>query len=95
MLLKWRDFTKMCEYIFGVLGEIDKFYNLNYDYDQYALNAKKYTEDGRYEYQMHWMAYIGERLVSYYINKRLKVITIPRLADNNGFFKPYKAKTGD
>lgn len=94
IVLGWDDFVKMCEFVFGTLDYIDKFYGLGYNYEKYALNARKYTEDNRYEYQMHWVAYIGERLVSCYIDTCLKPLTIPRL-ENNGFFKPYKPKTGD
>lgn len=89
MVLRWDDFCKMCEFVFDVINEIDKYYNLNYKYDKYMKNAKKYTEDGRYDYQTHWMAYIGERIVSCYILKHMNPITIPRL-EGNGFFKPYK-----
>lgn len=92
MVLTWNDFTKLCEYVFGILDKIDKHYKLDYKPSRYAKNGMEYTEDGRNEYQMHWVAYIGERLVSYYIFKNLKAITIPRLTDNNGFFKPYEAK---
>lgn len=92
MVLNWNDFTAMCEYIFGILDKIDKHYGLDYKPSRYAQNARKYTEDGRDEYQMHWVAYIGERLVSYYIHKHLKARTIPRLKENNGFFPEYKTK---
>lgn len=94
MVLTWDDFVKMCDFVFGILNDLDKIYRLNYNYNKYALNAKAYTEDGRYDYQMHWVAYIGERLVSCYIHTHLKPLMIPRL-ENNGFFQPYKPKTGD
>lgn len=89
MVISWNDFCKMCEFIFKVTDAIDKFYNLGYNYDNYMLNSKKYTEDGRYDYQMHWMAYIGERLVSYYIATKMKPLSIKRL-QGNGFYKPYE-----
>lgn len=92
MVLNWSDFTKLCEYVFGMIDKIDKFYKLDYKPSRYAANGRQYTEDGRIDYQMHWMAYIGERLVSYYIFKNLKARTIPRLTENNGFFKPYEGK---
>jgi hypothetical protein len=82
----------MCEFVFGFLDKLDKRYGLDYDYEKYKANAMEYTEDGRYDYQMHWVAYIGERLVSYYIRTHLRQLMIPRL-ENNGFYKPYKAKT--
>lgn len=89
--MMWDDFCKMCEYVFGITNEIEKFYKLNSSPTNYMLNAKKYTEDGRYDYQTHWMAYIGERLVSSYIATKMKPITIDRL-EGNGFFKPYETK---
>lgn len=88
-VMKWEDFCKMCEFVFGVTESIDRFYKLNHLYDRYMVNARKYVEDGRDEYQTHWMAYIGERLVSCYIATKMKPITIPRL-ENNGFYSPYK-----
>ena len=89
MVLLWDDFVKLCEFVFGVLDKLDKVYELDYDYGKYKRNAKIYTEDGRFDYQEHWVAYIGERLVSCYIRTNLKALTIPRL-ENNGFYKPYK-----
>ena len=75
----------------GVIDKIDGFYGLHYTYDKYEKNAQIYTEDGRLDYQRHWMAYIGERLVSCYIDLHLKPLTIERLK-NNGFYKPYQHK---
>lgn len=89
IVIGWEDFTKMCEFVFNILEKIDEHYELNHDFARYADNALKYTEDGRLDYQKHWMAYIGERLISYYIDRKLKAITIPRLTENNGFFKPW------
>lgn len=89
MVLRWDDFCDMCKFVFGIIDEIDKYYNLNYSYNNYKLNAKKLTEDGRLGYQMHWVAYIGERLVSCYIYTRMKALTIPRL-EGNGFYEPYE-----
>ena len=91
MVLNWSDFCKMCEFVFGVIDKIDGFYGLHYTYDKYEKNAQIYTEDGRLDYQRHWMAYIGERLVSCYIDLHLKPLTIERL-ENNGFYKPYQHK---
>ena len=91
VVLNWEDFCDLCEFVFGVLDGFDKHYKLGYDYKKYEKNARQYTEDGRFGYQMHWVAYIGERLVSCYIKTKLKPITIPRLK-NNGFFQPYKPK---
>ena len=91
MVLNWSDFCKMCEFVFGVIDKIDSFYGLHYTYDKYEKNAQIYTEDGRLDYQRHWMAYIGERLVSCYIDIHLKPLTIERL-ENNGFYKPYQHK---
>lgn len=91
MVLNWDDFCSMCEFVFGVIDKIDKFYGLHYDYEKYMINAHRYVEDGRVDYQTHWMAYIGERLVSCYIDLHLKPITIKRL-ENNGFYEPYKHK---
>lgn len=91
VVLNWDDFCGMCEFVFGVLDGLDKYYELNYDYDKYKENALRFTEDKRYDYQMHWVAYIGERLVSCYIKTKLTPMTIPRL-ENNGFFQPYKPK---
>lgn len=91
MVLTWDDFTKMCEFVFGVLDRLDKHYRLNYNYQKYERNAKEFTEDGRFDYQMHWVAYIGERLVSCYIHTHLKQLMIPRL-NGNGFYKPYETK---
>lgn len=92
MVLKWNDFTKMCDFVFGVLARIDKYFKLNYNPEKYKQNALEYTEDGRYDYQTHWVAYIGERLVSCYIRLYLNAITIPRL-EGNGFFKPWHGTT--
>ena len=39
MVLRWDDFVKMCEFVFGVLDDLDKTYNLNYNYGKYSLNA--------------------------------------------------------
>ena len=78
MVLNWSDFCKMCEFVFGVIDKIDGFYGLHYTYDKYEKNAQIYTEDGRLDYQRHWMAYIGERLVSCYIDLHLKPLTIER-----------------
>ena len=91
MLLNWSDFCKMCEFVFGVIDKIDGFYGLHYTYDKYEKNAQIYTEDGRLDYQRHWMAYIGERLVSCYIDLHLKPLTIERL-ENNGFYKLHQHK---
>ena len=94
IVINWDDFCSMCEFVFGVLDGLDKYYKLGYDYKKYEENARKFTEDGRYDYQTHWMAYIGERLVSCYIKTKLKPLTIPR-PENNGFYKPYKPKEED
>ena len=91
IVMKWDDFCKMCEFVFKVVGAIDKFYKLDYKYTNYKMNARKYTEDGRFDYQMHWMAYIGERLVSCYIATKMKPLPIPRL-EGNGFYLPYQKK---
>lgn len=93
MVLRWEDFCKMCEFVFRGLFAIDKFYELNFNYKDYEDNALIYTEDGRYEYQKHWPAYIGERLVSCYIALFLKPKTIKRDMENNGFFAPYNSKS--
>lgn len=90
-VMKWDDFCKMCEYVFKITNRIDKFYKLNFSSGNYMLNAKRYTEDERYDYQTHWMAYIGERLVSSYIATKMKPITIKRL-EGNGFYSPYEKK---
>lgn len=88
-VIKWDDFCNMCEFVFNTTDYIDKVYGLKHNYNKYILNAREYTEDGRYEYQKHWMAYIGERLVSCYIATKMKPLTIDRL-DGDGFYKPYK-----
>ena len=88
MVLKWDDFVKMCEFVFSVTDEIDNVFNLDRNYYRYMENAIEFTEDGRFDYQTHWMAYIGERLVSFYIVNNMKALTIPRLV-GNGFYKPY------
>lgn len=89
MTLKWNDFCDMCKFVFHVLDKIDQDYKLDYNPEKYEENAREYTEDGRFDYQRHWVAYIGERLVSYYIHAYLKPLVIPRLKDN-GFYKPYQ-----
>ena len=91
MVLCWDDFCRMCEFVFGITEEIDKTYRLEHDHSKYMENAQAYTEDGRYDYQTHWMAYIGERLVSCYIATHLKPLMIKRL-EGNGFYKPYQKK---
>lgn len=91
MIINREDFDKLCEFVFSVLFELDRLWGLNFDEEKYEKNAKYFTEDGRYEYQKHFMAYIGERLVSAYIKENLKTITIPRL-DNNGFYQPWRPK---
>ena len=88
-VINWCDFVKMCEFVFKVTDDIDKRLNLNYNYQKYMLNAREYTEDMRYDYQTHWMAYIGERLVSCYIATKMKPLTIDRL-EGDGFYLPYK-----
>jgi hypothetical protein len=82
------DFNKMCEFVFKVLFELDKKYQLIFDYDKYVDNAYDYTEDDRYDYQEHFMAYIGERLVSMYIYLNMRPKFEKRL-ENNGFMLPY------
>lgn len=91
MIINRDDFDKMCEFVFSVLFELDKIWGLNLNPENYAENAQYFTEDRRYEYQRHFMAYIGERLVSAYIKTNLKTITIPRL-DNDGYYKPWRQK---
>lgn len=91
MVLNWKDFCNMCSFVFGVIDKIDGFYGLHYNYKKYEKNAEEYTEDDREDYQKHWMAYIGERLVSCYIDLHLKPLTISRLPIN-GFYQPYKHK---
>lgn len=91
MVLTWHDFCQMCEFVFKILDDIDKHYHLNYTYNKYLTNARDFTEDGRYDYQTHWMAYIGERIVSCYIHTKLKPLCIKRLK-GNGFFSPYQPK---
>lgn len=91
MVLNWKDFCKMCEFVFGIIDKIDGFYGLHYNYNKYEKNAEEHIEDGREEYQKHWMAYIGERLVSCYIDLHLNPLTISRLPIN-GFYKPYRHK---
>ena len=91
MVLNWKDFCNMCSFVFGVIDKIDGFYGLHYNHKKYEKNAEEYTEDGREDYQKHWMAYIGERLVSCYIDLHLKPLTISRLPIS-GFYQPYKHK---
>ena len=87
-VIGWDDFVNMCEFVFKVINHIDSSLNLNYNYSKYMNVAKKFTEDGRSDYQTHWMAYIGERLVSCYIATKLHPLVIERL-DGNGFYRPY------
>lgn len=91
-IMNREDFNKMCEFVFGVLFDLDKKWKLNKDYDKYLNNARHFVDDGRNNYQEHFMSYIGERLVSAYIAMDMKPIHIPRLT-NNGFYEPYKPKT--
>ena len=89
--MRWDDFCDLCEFVFRTTESIDKFYKLKHNYQKYLTNSREYTEDDRFDYQTHWMAYIGERLVSCYIATKMKPITIPRL-ENNGFYSPYQKK---
>lgn len=89
MVINWEDFVKMCEFVFNITDAIDSKLKLNYTYNKYMANSKEYTQDGRYDYQTHWMAYIGERLVSCYIATKMHPIPIQRL-EGNGFYMPYK-----
>jgi hypothetical protein len=82
------DFNKMCEFVFRVLFELDKRYKLDFNSDKYIENSYIYTEDDRYDYQQHFMAYIGERLTSMYIYLHLFPKFEKRL-ENNGFMTPY------
>lgn len=94
MIINRSDFNKMCEFVFGILFDLDKQWGLDMNVEKYIENGIAYTEDRRIDYQQHFMAYIGERLVSAYISCYLKPIHEPRLA-TNGFFKPYKPKSDD
>jgi hypothetical protein len=91
MVINWEDFCDMCDFVFGILDKIDNVYGLQYKPNKYFINAKEFTEDGRYDYQTHWVAYIGERLVSCYIYNRLSPLHVNRL-EGNGFYKPYEQK---
>lgn len=86
------DFNKMCEFIFNVLFDLEEKWGLGDDIGMWLKNARGYTEDGRYDYQQHFMAYIGERLVSMYINCHMKPICVER--PQNMFLAPYQKKEG-
>ena len=59
-IMSWNNFNKLCEFLFDILFELDKLYDANLDFN-------KYEEIFGDAYQARNLAFIGERLISYWI----------------------------
>lgn len=71
-IMTWNDFNKLCDWLFPILFEWDKRYNLNMDANRYRLKAES---DFRYEdvdYQQRAISFLAERLISCYIVTNMK-----------------------
>ena len=71
-VMKWDVFDKMCNFVFGVLDDLDKKLGLNFDekkYEEYFTNPKRKQTKvaGKENYQMRAFGFMAERLVSAFI----------------------------
>ena len=76
-IMRKNDFIKWGEFVFGVLLELDKRYNLKSDEDVRNLIKKEIEESKRKElelnYQSRLQAFLSERLSDIFYNKFFKV----------------------
>ena len=90
-IMQWDDFCQMCDFVFGVLFEYDKVLGLGFDSDKYDINSDEYSKGNpRPDYQKHFMAYLGERLVSAWISLNMKDIPVER--NKQMFFQPFETE---
>lgn len=72
-IMKWEIFDKMCEFLFGILDELDKELGLNFNekkYEEYFEKnptRKVTTVQGKENYQRRAFGFLAERLVSAFI----------------------------
>ena len=80
-VMRWQDFTDMCEWLFPVLNHIKTSLigSTHYFDEELRLWREKAVRDfgeDKADYQMRTISFIGERLVSAWIATNLKVIEI-------------------
>ena len=74
-IMKRRDFLNYCEFMFDVLFELDRRYNLNSDKDVYEFVKKHFNDNITILYQSRMEAFLSERIsnIFYYHHfKRIK-----------------------
>lgn len=59
-IMSWSNFNKLCKFLFDILFELDKLYNANLDFN-------KYEEIFGDAHQARNLAFLSERLISYWI----------------------------
>lgn len=68
-IMGWNNFNKLCEFLFSILFEIDEYYRGGFD-------IKKYIKLFHDEYQARQLAFLSERLISFWIEYNFDVSNI-------------------
>lgn len=66
-IIQWKDFNKLCEFLFPILFTFDKIHKLNMSAKRYAEKAKKEFKYDNIAYQQRYMGFLAERLISCYL----------------------------
>ena len=83
-VMRWREFTDMCEWLFGKLFTIQermigKSYYHQELLDRWRDKAVRDFSEDRADYQMRTISFFGERLVSAWIATNMRVIQIAKV----------------
>jgi hypothetical protein len=77
--MQWKDFTKLCEWLFPILFAWDKKNGLNLDPEKYMEKAKKDFRFDNPDYQCRAVAFLSERLISCYLVTEMKPFCLTSL----------------
>ena len=78
-IMQWKDFTKLCEWLFPILFAWDKKNGLNLDPEKYMEKAKKDFRFDNPDYECRAVAFLSERLISCYLVTEMKPFCLTSL----------------
>lgn len=79
-VMHWKDYLRLCNFLFEILFEFDKRNSLNLDPVKYRAKAERDFRYGNIDYQQRYMGFLAERLISSFLVNDMKVLCIKEIS---------------